>query len=265
MEKEVVLLISNNCSTDGTYELLENFKEKYCDIIELYHQPKNLGMGGNFEFVLQTCKSEYIQICSDDDLYEENMVLTTINILKNKKPDYIFLNAVYRDNSTVMLEQDYEGSLGEALKKILGYTPHISPTVIKSNLIKDVSYMHSEWMEWEKLIQLDKNNSAYITSKPHVKVGIAQNEVHWLDNKKIKNKYHTDLMQFCIVERDKIVANDVCEFFLKECIIDTELVKYTKLKKYKKRLQIFYYLIPVLCSLILIETLIFIMKLSQII
>ena len=270
LEEEVQLLVSDNCSTDGTYEMLENLKSKYGKFVEIYHQTNNLGMGGNFDFVLQKTDSEYIQVCSDDDLYKENMVLKTVKILKNKNPDHLFLNCYVPDwkKSYVTLEKDFEGNLDDSSAILRCYSPHISPNIIRTSLIKDLPYMHPEWLYWEKFMQMSKSCKSYISAKAFVVAHCCETEKHWLEQPKLRDTYHFHLLEFCTIEKDSIKLENCRRYFLKNYFNVTGLkeqldicyggmfYKLKKYEKYKKRLQILYIVIPILSVLIIIETLI---------
>ena len=49
--KPLELLISNDCSTDGTREILDRYAQKYPDLIKVYHQEKQLGITPNKNFI----------------------------------------------------------------------------------------------------------------------------------------------------------------------------------------------------------------------
>ena len=51
------IIISDNCSTDGTSEICREFAEKYPEI-KYFRQEKNIGSAGNFKFLYKK-KDEY--------------------------------------------------------------------------------------------------------------------------------------------------------------------------------------------------------------
>ncbi len=61
-----VLLISDDCSTDDSLEIIDSFASTDSRII-VYRQPQNLGHLENFQFVLNACRTPYFMWhCQDD-------------------------------------------------------------------------------------------------------------------------------------------------------------------------------------------------------
>lgn len=63
------IVISDDCSTDRTLEILKQYKERYPDLIRLHTNTTNIGMMPNFLKALMACKGEYIAICEGDDYW----------------------------------------------------------------------------------------------------------------------------------------------------------------------------------------------------
>lgn len=51
LSEEDELLISDDCSTDGTFEIIDALSEKYKNI-KVFHQSENLGVDKNMTFYL---------------------------------------------------------------------------------------------------------------------------------------------------------------------------------------------------------------------
>lgn len=63
------LIIGEDCSTDGTRDIVMKYQKKYPDIIHpLYHE-KNLGTTKNVYRVIQEAKGRYIAACEGDDFW----------------------------------------------------------------------------------------------------------------------------------------------------------------------------------------------------
>ena len=69
------LVIADDCSTDGSREILLHFKEKYPDIIELILQEKNVGPARNWLDLLKYPKSKYIAYFEGDDYWIDSLKL----------------------------------------------------------------------------------------------------------------------------------------------------------------------------------------------
>lgn len=63
------ILIGDDYSTDGTRELLKNYKRKYKDKIRLFLRPYNLGATLNGYMLYKQAKGKYISILEGDDYW----------------------------------------------------------------------------------------------------------------------------------------------------------------------------------------------------
>lgn len=87
------ILISNDCSTDNTKKVLEKYKEKYPEKIQIINNTKNLGAIENFFNTLSKVKdTEYVALCDGDDFWtDENKLQKQIDFLdKNKEFNICF-------------------------------------------------------------------------------------------------------------------------------------------------------------------------------
>lgn len=65
------IVIIDDASTDGTYQLLERY-QKQNPFIRLYQNTENIGFNRNFEKVLSFCKGDFIAIADQDDVWHPN-------------------------------------------------------------------------------------------------------------------------------------------------------------------------------------------------
>lgn len=66
------LVIGEDCSTDRTGDICEEYQRLYPDIIKLRRNPSNLGMNKNFVKTYNECRGEYIAFCEGDDYWTYN-------------------------------------------------------------------------------------------------------------------------------------------------------------------------------------------------
>ena len=71
---DIEVIISDDCSTDNTSELLREYSQKY-SIIKWLRNDSNLGPTLNFAKALQNCRGEYIAICEGDDYWIDSYKL----------------------------------------------------------------------------------------------------------------------------------------------------------------------------------------------
>lgn len=62
------IIIGNDCSTDGTAQIINNYAQKY-DIIKVLPRETNIGMQNNLKECFAHCSGEYIAICEGDDYF----------------------------------------------------------------------------------------------------------------------------------------------------------------------------------------------------
>lgn len=71
--KNFVLIISDDCSTDGSAEICLEYA-KIDRRIKYLRQPQNLGISKNMEFLLSLAETKYFMWAGDDDLYEKDFI-----------------------------------------------------------------------------------------------------------------------------------------------------------------------------------------------
>ena len=69
------LVIADDCSTDTTRTIIEEYKVKHPDFIRLILQPKNVGPAKNWLDLLKAPKSKYIAYLEGDDYWTDPMKL----------------------------------------------------------------------------------------------------------------------------------------------------------------------------------------------
>ena len=72
--KEFRLLISDDGSTDGTRDILNEYKAKD-DRIEIFMQEENLGVVKNFEFLLKKVEAKYYMFSDQDDIWKDEKIV----------------------------------------------------------------------------------------------------------------------------------------------------------------------------------------------
>ena len=85
------IIIVDDCSTDGTYELLLKLAKQH-NIIKLIKNSENLGYIKNFQKALKNASGKIVFLADQDDLWDENKVMT-------------FLNAFDKYNASVVTSQ----------------------------------------------------------------------------------------------------------------------------------------------------------------
>jgi len=67
----VELVIGEDCSTDGTREIVFEYQKKYPEIIRVIASDKNIGMRKNGYRSTKVCRGKYIAFCEGDDYWHD--------------------------------------------------------------------------------------------------------------------------------------------------------------------------------------------------
>ena len=91
-ETEVELLVSNNCSTDTTDEVVRKYIAFGYPITYLMNE-ENIGPDRNFEQCYRKAKGKYVLIMGDDDVLLDGALDKLLPILRDKDYGIVFLNS----------------------------------------------------------------------------------------------------------------------------------------------------------------------------
>ncbi len=102
------VVVSDDCSTDGTWEILSAMQEKY-PRVRAIRTPRNLGMAGNANFAVAATTGDYIALLHHDDLYRSDLLAKWMTLLE-RHPDIGFVFNEYRlEHSDVDLSEPIPG------------------------------------------------------------------------------------------------------------------------------------------------------------
>ena len=85
---DIELVIGEDCSTDGTREIILNYQKKHPDIIRIITSDQNVGGRQNGLRTLRACRGKYIAICEGDDYWLEPKKLQIQYNFLNNHPEY---------------------------------------------------------------------------------------------------------------------------------------------------------------------------------
>jgi glycosyltransferase involved in cell wall biosynthesis len=86
----VELVIGEDCSTDGTRAIIEQFQTKYPDRIRAAFRDTNLGGAENFRQAYDDATGEYIALCEGDDYWTDPLKLQKQVTFLDAHPEYSF-------------------------------------------------------------------------------------------------------------------------------------------------------------------------------
>ena len=99
----IEILISDDCSNDGTYELLESLAVRSPVPIKLHRNETRLGWRKNFLETMSRCSGELIAFCDQDDIWQSNKLEVMCDVFTSDELVMAFHNAMMVDQSGVAL------------------------------------------------------------------------------------------------------------------------------------------------------------------
>lgn len=77
------VIVSDDCSTDGTRAIVESFAQKYPHIVRPLLQPRNLGGNLNYLTVHRAATAEFTSHCDGDDFWQPGKLQVQVDFLKS--------------------------------------------------------------------------------------------------------------------------------------------------------------------------------------
>jgi len=130
------LVIGEDCSTDTTPKICEQYAKQYPGIIRLLPSGRNLGMMPNFVRTLQACKGKYIAVCEGDDYWTDSLKLQKQVDFLEANPEYglVYSDVKIIDKEGNDIDQPAHKSIRERYQE--GY---IFTELLKGNFITTCS------------------------------------------------------------------------------------------------------------------------------
>ncbi|MBQ6554665.1 MAG: glycosyltransferase family 2 protein, partial [Firmicutes bacterium] len=75
------MTICDDCSTDGTKTLLDEYAKKYADKISIVYNTKNLGVKKTFFKLLSVTDADHIMFCDQDDIWNSDKIQKTLDCM----------------------------------------------------------------------------------------------------------------------------------------------------------------------------------------
>ncbi|MDD5349092.1 MAG: glycosyltransferase [Chthoniobacteraceae bacterium] len=108
--KDWILLVSDNCSTDGTWEILQELQHPQ---LRLFRQTQNIGPNANWNFLLEKVETDYFCFLGSDDYFYPNHLGEKIRLLE-QYPEAPFVHGrtdFVDENGEKIQTHDYTGAL----------------------------------------------------------------------------------------------------------------------------------------------------------
>lgn len=130
------LVIGEDCSTDGTREIVDVYSRKFPDKIRPMLREKNIGATPNFVSILDECHGKYVALCEGDDYWTDPLKLQKQVDFMEAQPDYsVCFHRIYQLNQAT---GDIE--IWKQSRKLIKHTYRLK-NIIRDNFIGTPSIM----------------------------------------------------------------------------------------------------------------------------
>ncbi len=205
------LLISDDCSTDGTRKILEEYKNRDSRI-QLFFQGKNLGVIKNFEYLLKKVENNYYMLSDQDDIWKENKIEKSIEKLENSESDLVYTDLEVVDENLNVTYESY-WKLKGIYKKIKKYNNF--EALYLNNFITGCTLLSKK--EYIKDILPLPNTSKFVLHDYWISLVISQKgKISYIEEPLIKYRQHKNNKIGSKKQSDSLKSIDeIRELFIK--------------------------------------------------
>lgn len=93
------IIARDDCSTDHSIEIIEEFNQRYPEKIVLIKGNENLGARGNFATLIHHAQADYIMFCDADDVWFPTKIEESLILMQKNE-------ALYGRNSPILIHTD---------------------------------------------------------------------------------------------------------------------------------------------------------------
>ena len=93
MPFEIILI--DDCSTDGSVELIESYADRYPDLIRTHINDKNLGITRTRNVALSMVRGDYVSWLDGDDMYLPEKLEKQWQVIQDSNADLVYTNYYY--------------------------------------------------------------------------------------------------------------------------------------------------------------------------
>lgn len=144
----IEIIVADNCSTDGTYELVGSLKDPR---IRYFKHDSNIGANNNFNFCLDRAKGDFFLLLHDDDLIDKDFVETCMEALnKNREAGLVRTGTRLIDAKGKTIKEKLNRVEGESLEDFClewfkGKTSlYLCSTIFNTKKLKEIGGFESK-------------------------------------------------------------------------------------------------------------------------
>lgn len=217
------IIVSDDCSTDSTRLIIENYKRKYPELIKIAPNVSNIGYRKNIKKIIEMCTGKYIAFCEGDDYWtDKNKLQLQIDFLQNNANYSIVYGSVnsHKDN---LIDYNYIGGVKRDISsEELKMAPALNTlTCTFRNLKEEIPYEFlttgsSDMFLWSLLGW--HGSGKYLTSILPSIYRQHGRGVHSSKSTPHKIKLELMTMYSLVLYYTRINQQDLAEFFCSRCL-----------------------------------------------
>ncbi|QEZ88616.1 glycosyltransferase, family 2 [Aliarcobacter cibarius] len=192
--KNIEIIISDDCSTDNTLEILEKYR--YLENFHIFLNKENLGFNKNFELAISKANGYFIALCDQDDLWELDKIEILVSSIDENS--LVYANSMLVDENLKSLNKTLEEKLkvnfissNSMLSFIFGNCVSAHAMMFKKEMVSVFNFPKNIYFDqYIAMVCASKNGVKYIDRnlvfyRQHSNNTLAQNGV-----KKRKSIFH---------------------------------------------------------------------------
>ncbi|MCI8309004.1 MAG: glycosyltransferase [Clostridia bacterium] len=181
------LIISDDCSTDSTLKILEEYEAKDRRI-EIFRQGQNLGVVANFEFLISKVRSEYFMFANQDDIWLPDKIEKSMKKIESDNLDLVYTDLEVVDSRLKQIYPSYWAfkGLDYRIKKYNNFE-----SLYLNNFVTGTTMLvKSKWINEFMPIP---NCSKYVLQDYWVALIVSQSgKIGFIDEATVKYRQHTN-------------------------------------------------------------------------
>lgn len=147
------ILISDDCSTDGSVALIMDYMKRYPNLIKGIFNKKNCGFPVNRNSALKVVDGDYIYILDGDDQFSQNNIEVSLCFLQ-QNPEYSAvysnLNFIDSNGKFLFVRDDVEQVEGEVLFDMaIGRFGILRNMLIKKHVFKEIGFLDEKLQHYD--------------------------------------------------------------------------------------------------------------------
>ena len=157
----VEILVSDNCSTDNTKDIVEFYKNNYSNV-RYFCQKENIGGSNNFKFIYTHATGRFVVAIGDDDYLVQSYVPTVLAVLY-QVPDISLLCvlASSRGNRGWKLE-----GMSQYIKNVSYYSAYITSHIYRSDYVREMQLPEGLYVKFVPILayslEILKNHADFV-------------------------------------------------------------------------------------------------------